>query len=116
MHRKVFAPALAAALVGLAATGPALAAADVAKGEELYNQTCIACHGADGTGTVPGAPDFTKAGGPLSKPDEVLVKNIIEGFQSPGSPMAMPAKGGNAALTKDGAEALVEYLRQRFAP
>jgi mono/diheme cytochrome c family protein len=30
--------------------------ADVAHGRELYSQTCSACHGADGTGGVHGAP------------------------------------------------------------
>ncbi len=30
--------------------------ADVAHGRELYSQTCIACHGSDGTGGVHGAP------------------------------------------------------------
>lgn len=81
-------------------------------GQAIYNQTCIACHGADGKGTLPGAPDFTKAQGPLSKDNDALFKNVFEGFQSPGSPMAMPAKGGNTALTAEDINAVVRYLRK----
>jgi len=31
-------------------------AADLTHGRELYSQTCVACHGGDGTGGVHGAP------------------------------------------------------------
>jgi len=81
-------------------------------GADVYNQTCIACHGADGKGTLPGAPDFTSSNGPLKQSDDVLIKHITEGFQSPGSPMAMPAKGGNTALTAADIQAVVSYLRK----
>ena len=115
MPRKTLSPALAAALLGVAFTGSTLAAGDAANGEKLYNQTCIACHGEDGTGSVPGTPDLTQADGPLSKPDSELVNNIMEGFQSPGSPMAMPPQGGNPELTEDDARDLVVYMRRRFS-
>ncbi len=68
-------------------------AADAAAGKAVYAQTCIACHGANGKGTIPGVTDFTGEDSPLSKSAAELVKNISEGFQSPGSFMAMPAKG-----------------------
>ena len=84
-------------------------------GEKLYNSTCVACHGADGKGKLPGVPDFTKSDGRLTKSDDVLVTNIMEGFKSPGSSMAMPAKGGISSLTKEQAEAMVLYMRQAFA-
>lgn len=45
---------------------------DHANSEALYRQTCIACHGADARGALPGVPDFTADGGRLAKPDEVL--------------------------------------------
>jgi mono/diheme cytochrome c family protein len=83
-------------------------------GQATYAQTCIACHGADGKGAIPGVPDFTAKAGPLSKSDGELVKNISEGFQSPGSFMAMPAKGGNSALTEDDVRAVLAYLRSEF--
>ncbi len=79
-----------------------------------YNQTCVACHGADGKGTVPGAPDFTAPSGTLGKTDDVLLQHMIEGFQSPGSPMAMPARGGNPVLTDADLAAVLAWLRDRF--
>lgn len=87
---------------------------DVANGKRIYQQTCIACHGPDGTGTLPGTPDFTEAGGRLSQPEDVLVRHVLEGFRSPGSPMAMPPKGGNSSLTEDDVEDVLAYIRQTF--
>ena len=29
-------------------------------GEEIYAQTCVACHGADGKGALPGVPSFSR--------------------------------------------------------
>lgn len=31
----------------------------ISSGEEIYDQSCSMCHGADGSGGLPGAPDFT---------------------------------------------------------
>jgi len=90
-------------------------ATSVEAGEKVYDSTCVACHGADGKGKLPGVPDFTKSDGRLTKSDDVLVTNIMEGFKSPGSSMAMPAKGGISSLTKEQAEAMVLYMRQAFA-
>lgn len=88
---------------------------DQKAGEETYNETCIACHGEDGKGTVPGAPDFNKkGGGVLSKNHHVLAKHIKNGFQAPGAPMAMPAKGGNPSLTDTDIESVHTYLHQQF--
>lgn len=86
----------------------------VAAGEKLYNQTCIACHGPTGKGAIPGVADLTKSDGALAKQDEVLFKNIKEGFQSPGAAISMPPKGGNPALTDDDILALLAYLRAAF--
>jgi len=83
-------------------------------GKEIYEQTCLACHGADGSGSLPGAPDFSSPTGPLSKPDEVLLDNILGGYQTPGSPMAMPAKGGNPNLNAADVRAVLEYLHESF--
>jgi len=90
------------------------AASSGLSGEEVYASTCIACHGGDGKGTVPGAPDFTNKSGRLSKSDEHLISSIANGMQSPGSPMAMPAKGGNSALTSGDVKNVLEYLRKTF--
>lgn len=34
-------------------------AADIFKGQQIYNQNCLVCHGNDGRPVVPDAPDFT---------------------------------------------------------
>lgn len=90
------------------------ASADTAAGEAVYSQTCIACHGSGGKGTIPGVPDFTDAEGVLSKSDTDLLNNISNGFQSPGSFMAMPAKGGNPALIEADIKAVLVYIRTTF--
>ena len=83
-------------------------------GKAIYEGTCIACHGADGKGTIPGAPDLTDPNGRLAQTDQVLKKHILDGFQSPGSPMAMPPKGGNPALSEEGIDAVLRYMKERF--
>ncbi len=98
-----------------ASTAAAETAGATLSGAAIYNQTCVACHGANGTGSIPGVPDFTAADGPLSKPDDVLIRNITNGFQSPGSPMAMPAKGGNPDLSHADVQAVLGYLRESFS-
>ena len=83
-------------------------------GMDIYNQTCVACHGANGKGAIPSTPNFTSPGGPLSKSDDELITNITVGFQSPGSPMAMPAKGGNPDMNAADVQAVLGYLRESF--
>ena len=94
-------------LVLLSGAAPVAAAAD---GKALYQATCIACHGPQGRGAIPGVPDLAKDGR-MAQSDAVLAARIREGFQSKGSPMAMPPKGGNPALTAADIDALVVYLR-----
>ena len=92
----------------------ATSAAVAKTGKEIYESSCIACHGADGKGAVPGAANFTDPKGPTSKSDKDLVNHIMNGYQSPGSPMAMPAKGGNANMTEDEAKDSLKYIRDTF--
>jgi len=103
-----------AACAGMA-LAPALAAAQDS-GAAVYSRTCIACHGADGAGVLPGVPDFTKPGGLLTKSDAVLIERITMGYQSPGSPMAMPAKGGDPNLTAQQVRDVLIFLRKEFGP
>ena len=83
-------------------------------GEEVYKQTCIVCHGANGQGAVPGAANFTAEKGVLSKTDNVLLAHIIKGFQTPGSVMAMPPRGGNPNLTDEDLKKALAYIRQTY--
>jgi cytochrome c5 len=85
-------------------------------GADVYAETCIACHGANGKGVLPEVPSFAGAGGPLSKPDAILHKHVLEGFRTPRSPMAMPPKGGNAGLSDADVDSVLQFLRDSFGP
>ena len=93
---------------------PVLAAAEVEDvvlpGDEVYNSSCAACHGAG----VAGAP---KVGDPAAWTDritqglETLYANAINGIQ--GSAGVMPAKGGNASLSDGSVQAAVDYMLEQ---
>ena len=68
-----------------------------------------------GRGTIPGVPDFTRKNSSLNKADAILIKHIWEGYHSPGSPMAMPPKGGNPSLTQEDIRKLLVYMRREFS-
>lgn len=53
-------------------------AADTKNGARLYAQYCQTCHGANGRGEVPGAPDFSRSGA-LLKTDAALFSSIKSG-------------------------------------
>ncbi|MBU1263940.1 MAG: cytochrome c [Gammaproteobacteria bacterium] len=90
------------------------ATASELRGEVVYNKTCIACHGSDGSGSLPGVPGLAGKTGPLSQEDAVVLKRMAEGFQSPGSPMEMPPRGGDPALSDADLKAVLEYMRKAF--
>ncbi|MHB1216399.1 MAG: c-type cytochrome [Thiobacillus sp.] len=100
--------------LGLAYAGLSIAAGDPGRGAVVFNGTCIACHGSDGSGSLPGVPDLNERTGLLSQDDTVLLKRMAEGFQSPGSPMAMPPRGGDPALTDADLKAVLSYMRKEF--
>lgn len=91
-----------------------LAAGNPARGGQVYQETCVACHGGNGKGSLPGVPDLTDPAGRMAKPDEVLLRNIIDGYQSPGSPMPMPPKGGNPSFTDQDMQDVLAYIRGGF--
>lgn len=84
------------------------------EGKSVYFQTCVACHGVDGKGVLPGVPDFTIINSRLSKSDDVLLMNMLDGMQSNSSPMAMPAKGGNSNLNKNDLINVLLFMRSTF--
>lgn len=112
-------PLIGAALLTLAGTATAFAdcglnGGDAAKGDKIYHETCVACHGENGKGVVPGAPDFAEKGGALSKPHQVMAQHIKKGFHEPGKPLGMPPKGGNPSLTDGDMKDVHAYLHHAF--
>jgi disulfide bond formation protein DsbB len=96
-------------------TTAAAGSGDAVHGEELYQGTCAACHGADATGidglgkdlhnneftnslTDPELIAFLEVGRPASDPDNT-------------TGVDMPPKGGNPALTDQDLQDIVAYLR-----
>ena len=71
-------------------------------GEEVYNGACVACHGAG----IAGAPKTGDKGlwAPrIAQGVNTLYEHAIKGFK------AMPAKGGQVALSDDDVKAAVDY-------
>jgi cytochrome c5 len=89
------APPAAAAVV-------AAVAVKAKSGEEVYNGACVACHGAG----IAGAPKTGDKGlwAPrIAQGVNTLYDHAIKGFK------AMPAKGGQVALSDDEVKAAVDY-------
>ena len=105
---------IAFALASAASISFSAAADDLTRGETVYKGTCLACHGSDGAGSLPGVPDLAAKTGPLSQDDAVLLKRMADGFRSPGSPMGMPPRGGNPDLTDADLKAVLKYMRKEF--
>ncbi len=95
-------------------TTPA-AAGDAARGTEIYNGTCIACHGAGGVG-IPGL------GKPLTTSDFAVGLTDAEllAFLKVGRPsddplnttgILMPPRGGNPSLTDADLLDVIAYVR-----
>ena len=99
------APAAASDAASAPASGGGDDDAQVARGAEIFDKTCKACHGA--TSPIPGAPKVTKNdewAPRIQQGKETLFKHAIEGFN------AMPPKGGNTALSDDDIKATVLYM------
>jgi cytochrome c5 len=99
------APAAAVAAAP-AAAAPASAKLTVDAGKDIYNTTCVACHGAG----IAGAPKFgdKAAWAPrIAQGDAVLNEHAIKGFQ--GKAGVMPPKGGSSA-PDEAIKAAVNYM------
>ena len=76
---------------------------DLNKGEQVYNNTCIACHmtGYFGAPQVGNQQEWKAR---LEKGLEVLLNNSLKGLNS------MPSKGGNAKLSDEEVKAAVAFM------
>ena len=104
--------AQAAGSVPTAETG--IEKADPIRGKAIYERSCAACHGADGGGVLPGTSNFATTDRIFAAGWEVVFRRSRDGYQSPGSPMAMPARGGDSSLTDQDLWNALVYIRQAF--
>ncbi|GAA3900011.1 hypothetical protein GCM10022228_08070 [Halomonas cibimaris] len=74
-----------------------------ADGEATYNQACMACH-MTGAAGAPIRGDADAWAPRQEKGMDTLYDHAINGFQ------AMPAKGGQPALSDDEVKAAVDYM------
>lgn len=67
-----------AAGLTLAFSAPWANAGNIARGQQLFNMHCSACHGMRGEGVMPEAPKF-RMGERLDQPDMVLMQSVKNG-------------------------------------
>lgn len=109
------AAATASAAPAISSTvAPAGAAGNPVRGAQVYQETCVACHGANGKGALDGVPDLTGPAGRLAQTDDVLLRHMMDGFQSPGSLMPMPPRGGNPDLSDQDMRDVLAHMRKNF--
>jgi cytochrome c5 len=83
------------------------ARAKIVSGRQVYESTCVACHGAG----IAGAPKVGNAAlwaKRIAKGLDTLYASAINGIQ--GSAGVMPAKGGNTSLSNAEVKAAVDYI------
>jgi len=101
------APAQEAAPPVAAPAAPAAGGGSVAKGEDIYKQTCFACHAA-GVAGAPKLGDKAAWGPRIAQGNDTLYTHSIKGFQ--GKVGMMPPKGGNMSLSDADVKAAVDYM------
>ena len=84
-------------------------------GKAIFDQTCVACHGENGQGAIPGIPNLARKPSPLQQSDELLLQRIRDGYSSGKSPIAMPPMGGNPDLSDSDLLDVLSYMRKTFA-
>ena len=87
---------------------PAVAAMS---GEDIYNSSCVACHGIG----IAGAPKVgdTEAWAPrIDQGLPTLYEHAIKGYQ--GNTGMMPPKGGAMSLSDDEIKAAVDYMARMY--
>lgn len=83
-------------------------------GETIFTNECVACHGPDGFGAMPGIPDLSDKEGPLSKTDEVLLKSILHGVETATTLIPMPPLEAGDLPAEEKARLALKYIRRKF--
>lgn len=89
-------------------------------GMKIYQKDCVACHGSDGTGVIAGVSDLTQVAGFKRGADSEAslfqhIEHVKKGKKTPGSPIAMPAKGGDPNLTNQDIREVLKYMHEKFS-
>jgi cytochrome c5 len=79
-------------------------------GQQIYQATCVVCHGA-GIAGAPKVEDKSQWAKRIAKGVDTLYASAVNGVQ--GSAGVMPARGGNPALSNAEVRAAVEYMVAR---
>jgi disulfide bond formation protein DsbB len=92
-----------------------VSAGDAENGEELFQQTCSACHGPDAKGLPNLGRDLTENEFIQNNSDQELLEFVKQGRPA-GDPanttgIDMPPKGGNPALTDEQIFEIIAHLR-----
>jgi len=89
-------------------------AGDAAAGQEIFDTTCVACHGADATGISGLGADLTNSAFIAENSDDEMVAFLEVGRPADAADnttgVQMPPKGGNPALSDDDLHDVVAYL------
>jgi cytochrome c5 len=96
---------IAAEVAGEVATAEPVAA--VLTGPQVYNQACLACHGA-GVGGAPVVGEQAAWSGRIAQDTSVLTDHVINGYTGPAG--YMPPKGGRVDLSDDEIIAAMNYM------
>lgn len=81
--------------------------AEVLSGPQVYNQACLACHGA-GVGGAPVMGDSAAWTARIAQSSDVLTDHVINGYTGPAG--YMPPKGGRVDLSDGEIIAAMEYM------
>jgi len=97
------------------AAAPKTSGADVANGKQIFLTLCATCHGPEGTGVKGLGKNLVTSEYVHKATDEQLVEMIEKGRDAKDplntTGIAMPPKGGNAALTTKDIQDVVAYVR-----
>lgn len=83
----------------------------LATGENVYRQTCQACHGM-GVAGAPRLGDREHWAARIMQDREVLYRRAIEGFT--GTTGTMPPRGGRPDLSDERVKAAVDYMLSKL--
>lgn len=93
-----------------APAGPMVAVADAARGRDLFQTTCTACHGPEAKGITGLGMNLVQSDF-VAGADDVRLATFIENGRMNARPVPMPPKGGHPELSDTDIRQIVVYLR-----